>query len=210
LAFILSTGILGFQLATAPPQPSAGEQQPPSQQPAGQQPAAQQPAAQQPRAASPAPVQSPPGAASASLSDRAVAQLRQNGFQVSVLNRSSSTEAADCVSNSYGDTQSYLRAHPCAELQRVLLNVKDADDTTALIALAWVRMPDAAGAAGLKRVLDSAGTGNILALDKTGQFTGRYYASTIDGTTTGNADVRPMSGPLPATVLNKIAAESLR
>jgi hypothetical protein len=203
LAFILSTGILGFQLATAPPQSSVAEQDPGKPQP-GEQAPPPAPSAPAPSAiAAPAPVP-------ATLSDRAVQQLRQTGYRVSVVNRSSSTRAADCVSNSYGDTQEYLRAHPCAELQRVLLNVKDADDTTALIALAWVRMPDATSAAGLKRLLDSAGTGNILALDKTVQFTGRYYASTIEGTTTGNADVRPMSGPLPEPILNKIAADSLR
>jgi hypothetical protein len=210
LAFILSTGTVGFQLATAPPRPSVGEQQPGGQQPAAAGQSA--PPASVPAAGQPAPPASAPAPApvAASLSDRAVQQLRQSGFQVSVLNRASSTRAADCVANSYGDTQDYLAAHPCAELQRVLLNVSDADDTTALIALAWVRMPDAAGAAGLKRILDSAGTGNIRALDNTVQFTGRYYASTIDGTTTANADVRPTSGPLPAPVLNKIAADSLR
>ena len=76
------------------------------------------------------------------------------------------------------------------------------------MAVAWVDMPDAAGAAALKSLADRPGTGNITELSKEQprycgvRFTGQHYASLQDdSTSTAPCD------PVIVEQVAKIAAE---
>lgn len=210
LAFLLSTGILGYQLATAPGGdvgvrgigPAQLDRPTPVAAPAPA-PAAPAPAAPGP-AASGASVPGAPG--SAPLPSPVAAALLRDGFSATVW---AGSDVPDCVANSYGQTQAYLRAHRCLGVRRALVHVNGAGPGEALVAVAWARMADPASAQGLKTVLDRPGSGNIDSLNPSVPFTGQYYASRIDGTTAVNADVHPLVPGLTAAQLKKIAADAL-
>lgn len=220
LMFILSTGVLGLQLASperpeassaagsapaAPATDPAANPGAPTPDPAppaapAPNPAAPPAANPAPPAANPAPA-APNSAGTAPAAERVVSRLRDRGFTTT---ERGSQEDQDCVANAYGGTQEFLRAHPCAGLSRSLLDVRTPDGGVAQVAVAWVHMPDAAGAAGLKAVLDRVGTGNLTPLGGTAPFAGRYYASTVDGTTVVNAEARPLQGRLDPAALRAI------
>ncbi|HEY1973836.1 MAG TPA: hypothetical protein VGH89_38205 [Pseudonocardia sp.] len=200
VCFLLSTGILGFQLATSPPSAPSVDQGAPPDAPtpvAGHTGSAGSSGGDQ---------AAPAGQWAAQLADQATQRLRQSGYQVTERDRAA---GADCAADSYGQTKSYLAAHPCAGLQRLLFDVRGPGAARALVAVAWVRMPDPSGATGLKAVLDRSGSGNVNALDRSVVFSGQYYASRIDGTSAGNADVHPMGDGFSSAALNKIAAAAL-
>ncbi|GAA5150830.1 hypothetical protein GCM10023321_16830 [Pseudonocardia eucalypti] len=236
LMFILSTGVLGLQLASperpeaeaspaagAGPVPAAPATDPaanpgrpapdpaPPAAPNAAAPAPAAPAAPVPAApAAPNPAAPDPaapaapnsaGTASAVAVERTVARLRERGFTAT---ETSGQEDRDCVANSYGGTREFLRANPCAGLRRSLLEVRTPDGGLAQVAVAWVHMPDAAGAAGLKAVLDRVGTGNMTPLGGAAPFAGRYYASTARDATVVNAEARPLQGRLDGAALRAI------
>lgn len=185
LALILSLGIVGFILATSPDAPSS---------------------AQLPGAEAPPPAAQAPPAASAPASGQVgtvVERLKQRGFQVT---ERGSRSDGDCAAASYSGTQSFLTAHPCAELQRALFEVRGARSGTALVAVCWVRMPDEESATALRAVVDRPGSGNITALERNNLFTGVYYASSQRGVVVSNADARPLSPGLTEPELKAIVA----
>ena len=67
-----------------------------------------------------------------------------------------------------------------------------------LVAVAWVDMPDEAGAIKLKRLLDRPGTGNITELSRERRryrnlrFDGEHYASRREGATVLDAQAEPV------------------
>lgn len=204
LAFILSTGILGFQLAVLPSSstvPGTAVAVPGTAAPAPATVAPVAPPAPAPPVAPPRPPgQAAPGSA-AQLAADAVGRLQARGFQASVR---TSADDTDCVANSYGGTQGYLRAHPCTGLHRGLLDVHGGNGGSALVALAWVAMPEQSGAAGLKWLLDQPGSGNVTALDRNDAFTGQFYASALNGPVAVNADAHPSSGGFDDATLHTI------
>jgi hypothetical protein len=200
LAFLLSSGILGYQLTATP---ASTPPTPPTVPPAhgiGPVPAA----ASAPAAA--APVAPPSPAAPAQLPPTVVARLHQDGFTATVW---AGSDVPDCVANSYGQTQEFLREHRCVGVRRALLDVRGPGPGEALVAVAWARMGSADSAAGLKTVLDRPDSGNINSLKPSVPFTGQYYASKIDGSTAVNADVHPLVPGLDPAALTKIAADAL-
>jgi hypothetical protein len=117
------------------------------------------------------------------------------------------------VAHSYGQVQEFFRQHPCTALYRALLEVRDRQ-ATALLAVAWVDMPDEAQALQYKRLVDRHGTGNITELTKEGgryarvQWTGEHYASTIDGATVVNVQAEPVGRAAQLTRLAQMAAQT--
>jgi hypothetical protein len=107
----------------------------------------------------------------------AVQRLTRSGLKV----RERQTDArSDCAAHSYGQVEVFFRAHPCEALFRTLLEVRDGRGAVALVAVAWVDMPDAEQARQLKALMDRPGTGNITELSREGggrRFTGHYYVS---------------------------------
>jgi hypothetical protein len=138
---------------------------------------------------------------------RAVERLVRAGFKV----REQGVEVdSDCAAHSYGQVQDFFRAHPCTELFRALLEVRGGG-ATALIAVAWVDMPDAGQASALKALVDRPATGNVteLSRERGGQrFTGEYYRSHLEGTTVVNVQAEPQGRTRAAVGLARRAADS--
>ena len=212
LAVLFSSGILGYQLATAPAD-TAGVQgvrvgatavaAAPGPAAAAPVPAAPAPAAPAPTA--PAPAAPAPNALS-QLPPEAATRLHQDGFTPAVW---ASSDAPDCAANSYGQTRTFLQQNRCVGVHRVLLDVRGPGPGEALVAVAWAQMSSADAAAQLKAVLDRPGSGNINSLNPSVPFTGRYYASKVDGTTAVNADVHPLVAGIDPQALQKIAADAI-
>lgn len=55
--------------------------------------------------------------------------------------------------------QRWFRQHPCLALYRALFEVRDRRGGLALVAVAWVDMPDVAQAVEFKQLVDRSGTG---------------------------------------------------
>jgi hypothetical protein len=207
LAFLLSSGILAYQLVTAPPGaapvggigPASVTAPTPAAAPTGA-------GVTAPAAPAPAAAPAPSPAALAQLPPTVVAQLHQDGFTSTVL---AGSDVPDCVANSYGQTQAFLRDHRCIGVRRVLLDVRGPGPGEALVAVALARMGSEDSAAELKAVLDRPGSGNINSLNPSVPFTGQYYASKIDHSTVVNADVHPLVPGMTPDALGKIATDAL-
>jgi hypothetical protein len=197
LVFLLGTGVLGYLLVSSPRNPAPA--------------AATSPAGVAAGAAVPG------GAADAPAADRQLAavtdRLRGIGYRVT---SAGSTDDTDCAANAYGQSKAFLAAHRCAGLHRALLEVQGQRGGSALLALAWVGMPDETGAANLKAELDRPGSGNIVELSKDNAryrnvaFNGIYYASARQASTVVTAEAQPVAVGLTAAQLRNIAASATR
>jgi hypothetical protein len=193
LVFLLGTGVLGYLLVSPPRDPAPA--------------AASTPAEGSPGTGAPA-----AGAADPRL-DGVSARLRGVGYRVTTAG---SADGTDCAANAYGQSRAYLGAHRCVGLHRALLEVQGQRGGSALLALAWVGMPDETGAAGLKAELDRPGSGNIVELSKDDEryrnvaFTGIYYASARQAATVVTAEAQPIAAGLTAAQLKNIAAAAVR
>ena len=122
-------------------------------------------------------------------------RLERRGLRVDQRGESFST---DCAAHSYGQVQQFFRNNSCDALFRALYEVRGASGARVLVAAAWVDMPDAAGAAALKSLVDRPVTANITELSKEQsryrrvRFTGQQYASVQDGSTVVNAQIEPL------------------
>lgn len=117
----------------------------------------------------------------------------------------------DCVAHSYGQVQDFFRAHPCTALFRTLLEVRDNRSNVALVAVAWVDMPDPGQARQLQQLMDRDGTGNITELSREdgGQrFSGDYYHSVREDTTVVNVQAEPVGRTRAALALAKLTADT--
>lgn len=141
-----------------------------------------------------------------------VRRLERRGLRVDQRGESFST---DCAAHSYGQVQQFFQEHPCNALFRALYEVRGAGGARVLVAAAWVDMPDAAGAAALKSLVDRPGTGNITELSKeqrryrSVRFTGQHYASLQDGATVINAQAEPLGDTATAASLAQTAAREI-
>jgi hypothetical protein len=114
------------------------------------------------------------------------------------------------VEHSYGQVQDFFRVHPCTALFRALLEVSDNSGNIALVAIAWVDMPDPEQARQLQQLMDRPTTGNVteFSREKGGQrFSGDYYRSACDGSTVVNVQAEPVGSARTALALAKLAAD---
>lgn len=120
---------------------------------------------------------------------------------------------ADCAAHSYGRVTAYFRAHPCAYLVRASFELYDPRKRVVLVAVSYVEMPDAGGAAAYKRLVDRQGTGNVTELTRdVGSYrkyaySGYGYTSALDGTAVRNTQVLPV-GWTPAAAVLRALGES--
>lgn len=141
--------------------------------------------------------------------DRVVRNLQQRGLEVE---RRGVDADGDCAGHSYGQVREYFVREPCSALYRALLEVSDGS-STAVLAVAWVDMADAAEAREFQRLVDVHGTGNATELTGEGtpptsvRWTGRHYASVRDDVTVLNAQAEPVGGTARATALAGTAAQ---
>ena len=139
---------------------------------------------------------------------RATTRLVRQGLDVRERDIDAGT---DCAAHSYGQVQVFFRAHPCTALFRALLEVRGQGGNVALVAVAWVDMPDAGEAAQLKALLDGSGTGNVTELSREAgrqQFSGDYYRSARDDTTVVNVQAEPVGRTRGALALARLAADN--
>lgn len=139
---------------------------------------------------------------------RVTARLAREGLRV--RERGVDT-GSDCVGHSYGQVQDFFRAHPCVALFRALLEVRDNGGNVALVAVAWVDMPDPEQARELQRLMDRDGTGNVteLSRERGGQrFSGEFYRSAREDTTVVNVQAEPVGRTRAAVALARLAADT--
>jgi len=202
--FLLSAGVLGYLMATGSghspavsPGSSSGSAAGSSSGTAGA-------------------VGAPPEGATSAVDPRLAAvvrRLRGTGYQVT---QGTAEDDTDCAAKAYGQTQAYLAAHRCVGLHRALLEVRTPRGASGLVAIAWIGMPDQAGATALKGELDRPGSGNIAALSQDDAryrsvvFRGLYYASARQDTAVVTAEAQSMVPGLTGAQLRSIAAASVR
>lgn len=143
---------------------------------------------------------------------RTIDRLRRQEVQVRLR---ASSDDTDCVAHSYGQVRHFFRAHPCIGLHRALLEVTAEGAGSILIALASVRMPDQRSAVELKALLDRYGTGNVVELSRESgryrriRFTGKAYASRLDGDTATNAQAQPVAPGLIGRRLTEMVTNAI-
>lgn len=138
---------------------------------------------------------------------RTTARLIREGLKVRERDVDAST---DCVTHSYGQVQDFFRAYPCTALFRALLEVHDNHGAVALVAVAWVDMPETDQALKLQQLMDRYGTGNITELSReTGgqRFSGKYYRSAREDDTVVNVQAEPVGRTHTALALAQLAAD---
>lgn len=141
-------------------------------------------------------------------------RLVRQGFQV---NFKATSDGTDCVGHSYGQVQNFFRQHPCSALYRAYFEVQDRLGDTVLVAVSWVRMPDASSAGALKHLDDAPGTGNITELSREGgkyrtvRYTGLIYKSALDtsGTVFVNVQAQPVARRTSGAELTSLVTNAL-
>jgi hypothetical protein len=107
--------------------------------------------------------------------------------------------------------QDFFRANPCTALFRALLEIRDNRGNVAILAVAWVDMPDADKARELQQLMDRGGTGNIteLSRERGGQrFSGDYYRSAREDATVVNVQAEPVGRARAALELARVATDA--
>ena len=134
---------------------------------------------------------------------RAVQRLESRGLRV----EQRGVEADDdCAAHSYGDVQDFFEDQPCTALYRGLFEVRDGR-AVAVVAVAWVDMPDPDQALEFQQLVDRHGTGNVTELGPGSvRWTGERYASGRDGLTVVNAQAEPVGRTAQAVRLADLAA----
>lgn len=139
---------------------------------------------------------------------RVVQNLQDRGLEVEQRGVDAD---GDCAAHSYGQVRESFVRRPCTALYRALFEVRDGP-ATAVLAVAWVDMPDAAEAREFQRLVDVHGTGNATELTEEGtpptslRWTGAHYASVRDGVTVLNAQAEPVGRDARAVELAETAA----
>jgi hypothetical protein len=118
----------------------------------------------------------------------------------------------DCAAHSYGQVRRFFVEHPCTALYRGLFEVRDRRRGVAVVAVAWVDMPDEAKAGEFQRLVDRHGTGNLTELTREGarptgvRWTGEHYASVRDEATVVSAQAEPVGRTARAAQLAELAS----
>ncbi|SHF35808.1 hypothetical protein [Streptoalloteichus hindustanus] len=95
----------------------------------------------------------------------------------------------NCAAHAYTKVKEFFSERPCELLVQLLLTTRSKEGADVVVALSVVRMPDAAGAAELKRLTDTDNTGNVNDLLREGRrvpngpakLTDAGYAAALDG-----------------------------
>ena len=112
------------------------------------------PGSSRPPASSSRPSATPSASPSASASPRPTLAAPA-GYTVRIADAQT-----DCAAHAYGQVQQFFAATPCTQVQRQVVT-GTADGRPILLSLREVTMPTAAGAASLRALVDTSGTGNV-------------------------------------------------
>ncbi len=141
---------------------------------------------------------------------RVVQQLEGRGLRVEEIDVDAD---GDCAAHSYGQVQVFFERRPCTALYRALFEVRDGR-ATAVVAVAWVDMPDAAQAGEFQQLVDTHGTGNVTELTEegarpgSGRWSGEHYTSVRDDVTVVNAQAEPVGSTAGAVRLAELASST--
>lgn len=117
-----------------------------------------------------------------------------------------------CVAQSYGEVQEFFLRHPCKKLRQRLFPLADAEGNLIAVSVMWVTMPSRSDAAGLKRIEDEYGTGDVIPVETQLlgygglRFTGKHYDSRQSGTQLVIAETEPTQGNPSSETLDDIAS----
>jgi hypothetical protein len=120
----------------------------------------------------------------------------------------------DCAAHSYGAVRDFFRSHPCDGVTRAVIEVTDKRKNVVLIAVSRVNMPTAADARQYKKLVDRDDTGNITELSRESgryqsyRYTGRFYASSIDGPSVENTQVEPVGWWPGVAAMNRLRGDA--
>ncbi len=141
---------------------------------------------------------------------RVVERLEGRGLRVTEIDADAD---GDCADHSYGQVHEFFERQPCTALYRALFEVRDGR-ATAVVAVAWVDMPDAAQAREFQQLVDRHGTGNVTELTKEGarprsvRWSGERYTSVRDDVTVVNAQAEPVGRTSHAARLAELASSA--
>ncbi|MGW3471221.1 hypothetical protein ACWDKQ_22800 [Saccharopolyspora sp. NPDC000995] len=117
----------------------------------------------------------------------------------------------DCVAHSFGEVREFFLRHPCRSLTRTLLPLADDAGNTAVVSIAWVRMPTSRAARELNSLDKRYGTGDVtavahdlLAADGI-VFRGQHWDSRVKGNLLVRAEATQWQGSTSEEVLDGIA-----
>jgi hypothetical protein len=118
----------------------------------------------------------------------------------------------DCGSVSYGRVRDFFVGTPCVGVGRASFEVREGG-ARVVVAVAAVEMPGTADAMGLKRLVDTYGTGNVreLRTPRGVRWTGRHYTSGRDDVTVVNAQAEPIgASAVAARLADAVARDAAR
>jgi hypothetical protein len=121
-------------------------------------------------------------------------------------------DGATCAEHAYGQVQAFFARHPCTDLYRAQLELKDREGDTVLVAISWVKMPDEPSARAYKTLVDAPGTGNITELSREGgryrtvRYTGLHYHPGGHGTIVSNTQAEPVARGWTGIALQSIVS----
>jgi hypothetical protein len=116
----------------------------------------------------------------------------------------------DCAAHSYGLVQDYFRSHPCGGVTRAVIELTDKRRNVLLIAVSRVDMPTPTEAAQYRKLVDQDGTGNVTELSRergryrSYHYTGRFYTSSLDGTSVENIQIEPVGWWPAVAAMNRL------
>lgn len=125
-------------------------------------------------------------------------------------------DGAACAEHSYGEVRAFFLAEPCVALHRARFTLTDDAGNVALLAVAWVRMPDPDSARDYQALADIQGTGNITELSRehgphaTVRYGGDTYASRRRGSVVVTALAEPVASAWSGSPLATVVAQAAR
>ena len=143
---------------------------------------------------------------------KATIRLKRMGLHPTTLDADSDKR---CDTHSDGDVQSFFRAHPCIEMQRMIIETPLDKGIIVRFATATIKMPDYGTTTGLYELLSQGGRrGNITPLSRERgkyrhiPFAGPTHLSWYD-TTVITTQVQPVGRTPGADVLAKLGTSLL-
>ncbi len=119
--------------------------------------------------------------------------------------------SVECAALAYGDVREFFLRTPCRSADRIQLELRGGEGQRVAVAIAWVDMPTRGSARRLRRLVDTHGTGNVIAKtaavlgDPNVRYAGHHYESDLRGRTAVIAEAEVMDGDVTDAELEAVA-----
>lgn len=120
-------------------------------------------------------------------------------------------QAVNCAVLSYGDVREFFLRKPCRAVDRLQLGLQGGNGQGVAVAIAWVEMPSSGTARELRRLVDTHGTGNVIAKTAAAlgepnvRYAGQHYHSDLRGRTVAIAEAEKLDGAVSDGELEAVA-----